>query len=123
MSKILQGTTPTANFHIKPEDLDISLVTDLKLVFLQESKQFGVYKIRKRLADCDIFPEQNMVSYHFTEDETMGFVPKQSVIYQFMFEVNEEKLGTVAKRIDIEGWIDSEVTFDDRPYRRNNNCC
>lgn len=123
MSKILQGTTPTANFHIKPEDLDISLVTDLKLVFLQESKQFGVYKLRKRLVDCDIFPEQNMVSYHFTEDETMGFVPKQSVIYQFMFEVNEEKLGTVAKRIDIEGWIDSEVTFDDRPYRRNNNCC
>lgn len=123
MSEIMQGTTPTIVFHIDPEDLDISSVVALKLVFKQGSGS-KEYKIVKSLEDCDIFPVENLVSYKFKERETLGFDPKQSVSYQFRFRLgNDDILGTKKRTFGVEEWIDAEVTFDGERYRRNCEDC
>lgn len=106
MNSILQGTTPTLTVSIDPNDLALTDITELELAF----QQFNQSALIKHLADCEIDTTANTVSYHFTEAETLAFLPTTPLNWQLRFAtVTGELLGTQIASIQISDLISKEV--------------
>ena len=98
MSTILQGTTPTLVIEIDKEDVAIGDVALVELVF----HQTGYAYLTKSNEDCVLDQENNSVSYHFTEEETLAFDTKKPLVYQMRIKTTDgEVLGTEKTEISI----------------------
>ena len=98
MDRILQGTTPTLVIELNKEDVLLNSVDQIELVFHQVGQAFTV----KSENDCVLNAEDNTVSYHFTEEETLAMKPGKPLVYQMRLKTNTgEILGTEKAEIDI----------------------
>jgi hypothetical protein len=105
-SGILRGTTPTLYIEIDKADLLLSDVTELELTFKQNNKP----PVIKHLQDCDLDMDSNIISYHFTERETI----KLSASYAFNWQLRAVTLdgqvvGTEIQSISISELMSREV--------------
>lgn len=100
MSAILQGTTPTIRFGPDPEDFSVDDMTLLELTFCS-----GSTILYKGLEDVRLDSEQNTFSYTFTEEETLMFDPRISLLCQYRALVRGALVGTKKAEISIEDLI------------------
>lgn len=70
MDSILQGTTPTLTIAIDPTDFAVSDIVALELRIKQKNN-LTIYG----LSDVTLDPDENTVSYLFTEAETLALLP------------------------------------------------
>lgn len=95
---ILQGTTPSLTITINPEDVQLSDIVDVELTFGQ-----GSNVLYKGINDVDINSEENVLSYHFTEEETLGMNTSLSMYWQLRLKTNTGDIfGTRKQAITIE---------------------
>lgn len=89
---ILQGTTPILRIRIKMSDL---LVSDIAALELTITSRLFKEPLLKHLPDCDTDNEENSVSYHFSEEETLMFPPEGTIKWQLRLKTfNNELIGT-----------------------------
>lgn len=99
---IIQGTTPTLTIAIA-EDIDISTATAVELSF-----KSGSTLTRKGLEDVTI--DENSISYHFTQAETLAFSEDDILFWQLRVMVGGEIYGTTIQSISVEDLM-SEVVL------------
>lgn len=106
MNSILQGTTPTLTISIDPDDLALTDVTELELAF----QQFNQPVLIKHMADCVVDTTENTVSYNFTQEETLAFLPATPLNWQLrLATTNGQIIGTQISLIQISDLISNEV--------------
>lgn len=94
---ILQGTTPSLTITIDPNDVSLSDVVAIELSFGQGSKISY-----KDIDDILIDSEENTLSYHFTEEETMNMNTSMSLSWQLRLKTTSgDILGTRKQSIEI----------------------
>lgn len=95
---ILQGTTPFLVIRIKPSD---ALIGDIKSLELTISSRTEAPLV-KHLSDCEINQEENSISYHFTESETLSFPDEGAISWQLRLKTNDgEIFGTKENMIKM----------------------
>lgn len=105
MADILQGTTPSLEIKIDPNDFSVSDVTVLELVF-----QNGSNIWKKGLTDVTLDAEANSITYTFTESETLQLRPQNSLVYQLRFQFQDGSIvGTQKASIRVEDLISEEM--------------
>lgn len=112
---VLRGTTPTITIRLKPTDLLVSSIDALELTFSQ-----GKTVLKKGLNDCIIDAEENTISYHFLEEETLGFSTVGSVFFQLRFKLGEEIVGTKQSKLLFTDLL-SNTKFEDGTVDDGNN--
>ncbi len=106
MNSILQGTTPSLTISIDPDDLSLSTVVELELAF----QQFNQKPLLKHLEDCIIDSASNTITYNFTQEETLNFLPSSPLNWQLRFATTDGQIiGTNVAQIQISDLISSEV--------------
>lgn len=106
MNSILQGTTPSLTISIDPDDLLLSNVAELELAF----QQFNQKPLLKHFHDCVLNTEENTITYHFTQEETLAFLPSSPLNWQLRFAtVYGDVIGTNVAQIQISDLISNEV--------------
>ena len=104
---VLRGTTPTITIRLKPTDLLVSSIDALELTFSQ-----GKTILKKGLNDCVLDVEENTISYHFLEEETLSFSTVGSVFFQLRFKLGEEIVGTKQSKLLFTDLL-SNTKFED----------
>lgn len=105
MNSILQGTTPTLTIAIDPTDFSVENIVALELAVKQKSN-ISVYD----LSDVSIDPAANTVSYTFTEEETLAFIPDILLFVQLRFLFPDGTIcGTDRMSLNVDDLISSEV--------------
>lgn len=105
MASILQGTTPSLEITIKPEDFAVSDVVKLEFVL-----KGGGLDIMKGLADVTLDAEENSITYKFSEAETLALDPKQHLYYQLRFSFPDGSIiGTRKASLRVEDLISEAV--------------
>lgn len=94
VGNVLRGTTPHLTIRLKPSDLLVSNIDALELTFSQ-----GKTILKKGLDDCVLDIEENTITYHFLEEETLMFSSNGNVFFQLRFKVGEEIVGTTQSRL------------------------
>lgn len=105
MADILQGTTPSLEIKIDPNDFSVSDVTVLELAF-----KIGSVTTTKGLSDVTIDTDENSFTYNFTQTETLKLDPKQSLYYQMRFKFQDNSVvGTEKARLNIADLMSEET--------------
>lgn len=107
-NRILQGTTPYLACHFDPEKLDVSTIIAIELT-MRQIKTYCPLLMIKKTDDCTIDTTNNVITYHFTEEETLNLSPKVPLEFQFRFLIGTEKVGTRAKDIKVEELLSGKV--------------
>lgn len=95
---ILQGTTPL--FVIPFQDTGISVADfDKAELTLTQKNQKVTHYLNEMIAD----PEENTLSYHFTEDETLALQKNEPMLWQIYVNIGSEIYGTDSARISVKG--------------------
>lgn len=98
IDKILQGTTPYLAIKIKKSDALVDDIADLELTISSRTTA----PLIKGLSDCVIDNEENKISYHFTESETLSFPPEGNIKWQLRLRtVDNEIFGTKENAISM----------------------
>lgn len=111
---VLRGTTPTITIRLKPTDLLVSSIDALELTFSQ-----GKTVLKKGLNECIIDVEENTISYHFLEEETLGFGTNSAVFFQLRFKIGEDIVGTKQSKLLFTDLL-SNTPFEDNTVNNNN---
>ena len=95
---ILQGTTPLfvipfANTGISVSDFDKAELT------LTSKGQKVTHYLDEMVADA----EENTLSYHFSEEETLALQKNESMMWQIFVKIDSEVYGTDSARIPVKG--------------------
>ena len=105
-ANILQGTTPTLKITVKKTDILLENVADIELAF----KQWNNPILIKGLADLGIDTEENVIVYHFSEQETLNLLPRTDIEWQLRLKtIGGEVFGTVLSRFDLAELLSKEV--------------
>ena len=105
MYSILQGTTPTLTIAIDPEDFAVSNIVALELAIKQKNN-ITTYD----LSDVTLDTTENTISYTFSEDETLGFIPDILLFVQLRFLLSDGNIcGTNRMSFNVDDFIGSEV--------------
>lgn len=105
MDSILQGTTPTLELEIDPNDFLVNDVVKLELTFLHR-QQTTVHG----LEDVSINSTNNSFQYHFSEEETLALRAKTPLLFQIRFKLsNGEIVGTEKDSINVSDLIIEDV--------------
>lgn len=105
MASILQGTTPSLEITIKPEDFAVSDVTALELALSNASTL-----VVKGLSDVTVDTEKNSFVYMFTQDETLALSASNRLYHQWRFKFADGNIaGTRKASIDIEDLMSEET--------------
>lgn len=107
-NRILQGTTPYLACHFKPDKLDVSRIIALELT-MRQFKTYCPTLMFKKIDDCTIDTEHNVILYHFTESETLNLSPKVPLEFQYRFLIDGEKVGTRVKEIKVDELLSGKV--------------
>lgn len=105
MTNILQGTTPTLIIRVKKEDILLENVEKIELTFQQWSRN----AIIKTGEDLMVDYEENLIAYHFTEQETLDLLPRNDIQWQLRIKtIGGELFGTRISRFDVADLISME---------------
>lgn len=108
MATIVRGTTPSFSVDLSnvPEypDFDVSTITSVSLIFKRRTE-----KIEKGLSDITI--SGSTLSYHFTQEETLGFTAGEIITVDLHVVANGEryKVYGIPDRIRVENTEKNEV--------------
>lgn len=106
MAIIIQGTTPTLKITVKKTDILLENVADIELTF----KQWNGPTVIKRLADLGIDTTNNVIAYHFSEQETLDLLPRTDIEWQLRLKtIGGEIFGTKLSRFDVADLLSEEV--------------
>jgi hypothetical protein len=106
MAIIIQGTTPTLKITVKTTDILLENVADIELTF----KQWNGQTVIKRLADLGIDTTNNVIVYHFSEQETLDLLPRTDIEWQLRLKtIGGEIFGTKLSRFDVADLLSEEV--------------
>lgn len=95
---ILQGTTPL--FVIPFQDTGISVADfDKAELTLTQKGQKVTHYLNEMIADS----EENTLSYHFTEAETLALQKNEPMLWQIYVNIGSEIYGTDSARISVKG--------------------
>ena len=108
-NRILQGTTPYLACHFNPEKLNVANIIALELA-MKQIKTYCPLLLIKGINDCTIDTTNNVIVYHFSQDETLNMEAKP-LKFQFRFLIGSEIVGTHEKEIKIEELL-SGKTFE-----------
>lgn len=105
MDNVLQGTTPTLTVAIDPTDFAVSDIVALELRIRQKNN-LTIY----HLSDVTIDPDENTVSYQFTEADTLALIPNILLFVQMRFWFADGNIcGTNRMNFNVEDLIGEEV--------------
>ena len=113
---ILRGTTPLLTIKLKPQDLSVTQIEALEWTFRQ-----GNTILKKKLSDCIVDTENNTVSYHFLERETLMFGTSASVKFQLRFKVDGEIIGTKESKLTFTELLSDSEFEDEEPEEVDDN--
>lgn len=103
---LLQGTTPTLKIEVLKTDILLENVDEIELTF----KQWGKDAIIKTTADLGVDTTENVITYHFTEEETLNLLPRNDIQWQLRLKtIGGEIFGTKTSRFDVADLISGEV--------------
>ena len=106
MSSILQGTTPSLEIKISPDDFAVSDVTKLELTF----SNMGTVTIHG-LDEVTVDADENSFTYAFTQAETLALSPTSVLYWQARFAFQDGSIvGTAKDAINVSDLI-SEATI------------
>jgi hypothetical protein len=94
---ILQGTTPVLTIPFEGTNLDVSNFDAAELTLKSRTKV-----VTKTLAQMSADTENNKLSYHFTEAETLAFPYDTALTWQLFVRVGSERYGTKEAQFSIE---------------------
>lgn len=106
MAIIIQGTTPTLKITVKKTDILLENVADIELTF----KQWNGPTVIKRLTNLGIDTTNNVIVYHFSEQETLDLLPRTDIEWQLRLKtIGGEIFGTKLNRFDVADLLSEEV--------------
>lgn len=94
---ILQGTTPVLVIPFEGTDLNVANFDAAELTLKSRTKI-----VTKTLNQMSVDAENNKISYHFTEDETLAFPYGSTLTWQLFIRVGAERYGTKEATITID---------------------
>lgn len=95
---ILQGTTPLFVIPFKGTGISVSDFDKAELTLTQKGQKVTHY-LNEMLAD----PEENTLSYHFSEAETLALAKSEAMQWQIYVQIGSEVYGTDSERIMVKG--------------------
>lgn len=105
MSAILQGTTPSLEIKIDPQDFAITDVTKLELVFSNAGNA-----VAHGLSDVVVNSTNNSITYNFSEAETLALSPTSCLYWQARFGFADGSIvGTQKDSISVSDLISEAV--------------
>lgn len=108
MDSILQGTTPTLTIEIDTEDFSVSDIVGLELAVKQQNTV-----TRYGLSDVTLDTEENTISYTFSEEETLAFIPDILLFVQARFILSGGNIvGTKLMSFNVDDFIGAGVSSE-----------
>lgn len=108
MDSILQGTTPTLTLEFEPADLSVANIVGLEFAVKQQ-KTVAVYG----LSDVTLDTEENSISYTFSEEETLAFIPDCFLFVQARMILSDGNIvGTEQISFNVNEFIGSGVSSE-----------
>lgn len=105
-NKILQGTTPIFQIWVNTNQLLLTNVEKIQLVFKQQSREALI----KKIEDCSINYTTNTVTYHFTEEETSKFRSDRPLKWQIKFQLSDgEIIGSEEDEVIVSNSLVTEA--------------
>lgn len=95
---ILQGTTPLFVIPFEGTGISVSDFDKAELTLTQKGQKTTHY-LGEMIAD----PEENTLSYHFSETETLALQKNESMMWQIFVKIGSEVYGTDSDKISIKG--------------------
>ena len=95
---ILQGTTPLFVIPFEGTGISVSDFDKAELTLTQKGQKTTHY-LGEMIAD----PEENTLSYHFSETETLALQKNESMMWQIFVKIGSEVYGTDSAKISIKG--------------------
>ena len=108
MKSILQGTTPTLTLEFEPADLSVANIVGLEFAIKQQ-QTVTVYG----LSDVTLDAEENTISYTFSEEETLAFVPDILLFVQARVILSDGNIvGTELLSFNVDEFIGAGVSSE-----------
>ena len=108
MKSILQGTTPTLTLEFDTADLSVENIVGIEFAIKQQ-ETVTVYG----LSDVTLDTEANTVSYTFSEEETLAFVPNLLLFVQArMILADGNIVGTDQMAFNVDEFIGAGVSSE-----------
>lgn len=95
---ILQGTTPLFVIPFDGTGISVSDFDKAELTLTQKGQKTTHY-LNEMIAD----PDENTLSYHFTEEETLALAKNEAMMWQIFVKIGSEVYGTDSARISVKG--------------------
>lgn len=95
---ILQGTTPLFVIPFDGTGISVSNFDEAELTLTQKGQKVTHY-LNEMIADT----EENTLSYHFTETETLALQKGEAMSWQIYVKIGTEVYGTDSARITVKG--------------------
>lgn len=95
---ILQGTTPLFVIPFDGTGISVSYFDEAELTLTQKGQKVTHY-LNEMIADT----EENTLSYHFTETETLALQKCEAMSWQIYVKIGTEVYGTDSARITVKG--------------------
>ena len=95
---ILQGTTPLFVIPFKDTGISVSNFDKAELTLTQKGQKTTHY-LNEMIADSD----ENTLSYHFTEEETLALAKNEAMMWQIFVKIGSEVYGTDSAKISVKG--------------------
>ena len=106
MKGILQGTTPTLTLEFDTEDLSVANIVGLEFA-VKQKETVTVYG----LSDVTLDSEGNTLSYTFSEEETLAFVPDCLLFVQARMVLSDGNIvGTEQMTFNVDEFIGEGVS-------------
>lgn len=95
---ILQGTTPLFIIPFQETGISVSDFDKAELTLTQKGQKVTHY-LNEMIAD----PDENTLSYHFTEEETLALAKNEAMMWQIFVKIGSEVYGTDSAKISVKG--------------------
>ena len=103
MNKVLQGTTPKLVITI-PDPIAVADIINVEYTMEHVGTKKIVY-----IDGVTLYPDENTITYRFTERETLDMDPKQPLYWQLRIKTQDGIYGTDTETIDVKKLLSEEA--------------
>lgn len=101
---IIRGTTPSFIVRLNGTGINVSDVENAVLTIVRQHVTRKLY-----LSDLSIDTEQNMLYYHFSQEETLGFKNGETLYFEMDILANGERYRAVSESHTVKNTAHPEV--------------
>lgn len=104
MEYIIRGTTPSFIVRLNGTGITVADVENAVLTIVRKTETQKLY-----LDDLSIDPEQNMLYYHFSQEETLALRNGESLYFEMDILANGERYRAVSETHQVKNTAHPEV--------------